>query len=304
MLGICGAVGGLMAGYGIAQGIAKQIEQSEREATRAEQLAALGHLAAGLAHELRNPLTAMRVLVEAGCDQSNGSGLDRRDLEVLDEEIARLEKLVGAFLDFARPTQLETTTIDARSLVEQTLHLVAGSARQRGVTIEWQPPAEAVTVEADPVQMRQVLLNLLLNAMDAAGENGKVTVVLDAQSSAPGGRICDRSHSPADKHVHGPACDRHRLIHVSDNGPGVADDMKEKIFEPFVSSKETGMGLGLAVSRRIVEAHGGAIAVADIPGGGGSVHRLPARRRRPSRLTGESTNEKSVTADVLPCTNC
>jgi signal transduction histidine kinase len=271
MLGVCGAVGGLMAGYGIAEGIARRIEQSEREATRSEQLAAVGQLAAGLGHELRNPLTAMRVLVEAGRDPSAGSGLDQRDLQVLDEEISRLEKLVESFLDFARPPRLEKATIDARSLVEQTLHLVGGPARQLGVTIDWQPPAEALTVEADPVQMRQVLLNLLLNGMEAAGAGGKIMVELDGRSrvlSESSGRRADPSFASSDRHL--PVCRGSwcSLIHVSDSGPGVPEEMKEKIFEPFVSTKETGMGLGLAVSRRIVEAHGGTVTAADNPGGG------------------------------------
>jgi signal transduction histidine kinase len=243
----------MMAGYGIARGIGQQIEQSDRAATRSVQLAAVGQLAAGLAHELRNPLTAMRMLVEAGREQmDSGDGLDRRDLEVLDEEIARLEKLVASFLDFARPPRLEEIAIDARILVEQTLHIVSGQARQRGVTMDWQRPAETIMAEADPVQMRQVLLNLMLNAIEAVGECGKVTVEL-------GGEVKPDFKRTQLKDI---------VIHVSDNGPGVSDEMKEKIFEPFVSSKDTGMGLGLAVSRRIVEAHGGTLVVADNPPGG------------------------------------
>lgn len=249
VLGACGGVGGLMAGYGIARGVAKRFEQSEREVTRSGQLASIGQLAAGLAHELRNPLMAMRVLVEAGCEQSlEGGGLDRRDFEVLDEEISRLEKLVELFLDFARPPRLEKSSLDARDLVEQTLHLVSGPARQRGVTIEWTPPASTAKVEADPVQMRQVVLNLLLNSVDAASDGGTVTVEV-----AEDGEVF-QGNSVA--------------IQVCDSGPGVPDVMKEKIFEPFVSTKETGMGLGLAVSRRIVEDHGGVITVDDNPAGG------------------------------------
>jgi signal transduction histidine kinase len=252
-----------MAGFGIARGIAKRIEQSEREATRSEQLAAVGQLAAGLAHELRNPLTAMRILIEAGREQTdNGGGLDRRDLEVLDEETGRLEKFVESFLDFARPPQLEKAAVDLRTLVEQTLHLVGGPARQRGQEINWQPMGETLTIEADPVQMRQVLLNLLLNAVDAAGEKGTLSVEVAQVSKLPEEVLAEHRQA---ENLPGTHC---VAIHVSDNGPGVPDEMKGKIFQPFVSGKETGMGLGLAVSGRIVEAHGGALTVTDNPGGG------------------------------------
>ncbi len=253
-LGACGAVAGLLAGYAIARGVAARLEQSEHEAMRAEQLATVGQLAAGLAHELRNPLTAMRLLVESGREAGGGGRLEGHDLEVLDEESNRLEKLVESFLDFARPPKLEKAKLDARALVNQTMHVVAAPARQRGATIDWPQPGEPVTIEADPVQMRQVVLNLLLNALDAAGENGRVTVEVDRADHDE-----DSVHAGSAPHVD---------IRISDNGPGVPDDMKEKIFEPFVSSKEVGMGLGLAVSQRIVEAHGGQITVTDNPGGG------------------------------------
>jgi signal transduction histidine kinase len=244
----------LLAGFGIARGIARRIEQSEREASRAEQLAAVGQLASGLAHELRNPLTAIRVLVEAGREQTDGVGLEPRDLEVVSEEIERLEKLASSFLDFSRPPEIEKSTIDARSLVDQTLQLCAGTARQRGAILDWQKPADAVSVDADPVQMRQVILNLVLNALDAIDADGKVTLTID--------------HAAGEQKSCRTGGARNVSITIADNGPGVPDDMKEKIFEPFLSSKETGVGLGLAVSRRIVEAHGGTLLVTDNPGRG------------------------------------
>ncbi len=135
---------------------------------KALKLAAVGQLAAGLAHELRNPLTAMRALVEAGREQADGSGLDQRDLQVLDEEIARLERPVDSFLDFARPPRPEKTAMDAHGLVQQALQLAGSRARQREVAIHCVEPAQPVVLEADPAQLRQVLLNVLLNAIDAS----------------------------------------------------------------------------------------------------------------------------------------
>ena len=268
LLGACGAAAGLLAGYGIARGVARRIAQSEHEATRAEQLAAVGQLAAGLAHELRNPLTAMRMLMEAGRQQPDGPLLEGRDLDVLDEETARLEKLVESFLDFARPPHLETYQVDARDLVTQTMHLVSGPARQCGVTLQHENIEEPMPIVADPVQIRQVLLNLLLNAIDAVGDGGNVFVRLRPRIVSTEG-------------------ERWGEILVDDDGPGIAMEQRTRIFEPFVSTKETGMGLGLAVSRRIVEAHGGSIQVEESSLGGARFRiRLPSVARVPAVSVG------------------
>jgi signal transduction histidine kinase len=224
----------------------------------------MGQLAAGLAHELRNPLTAMRMLIEASRDQTGSAELDQRDLLVLDEEIARLEAFLQSFLDFARPPRLHKSTLDARLLVEQTLQLVAAQVRQRGAEIAYRQSDEPVFIEADPVQMRQVLLNLVLNALDAVGQGGEVQLAFSRQEAgqtSPDDLSVPASNSADDGRPDWVLC-------VSDNGPGVPDDMKDKIFQPFVSNKETGIGLGLAVCRRIVESHGGEITVDDRAGGG------------------------------------
>ena len=106
-LGLCGAVAGLLAGFGVARNLTQRLEESRREATRAEQLAAVGQLAAGLAHELRNPLTSMKILIQTATEQQDESGLSGRDLAVFEEEINRLEQLVKTFLDFARPPAID-----------------------------------------------------------------------------------------------------------------------------------------------------------------------------------------------------
>jgi two-component system, NtrC family, sensor histidine kinase HydH len=268
LLGGCGAAGGLLFGFGMARVVSRRIEQSECEANRSDQLAAIGQLAAGLAHELRNPLTAIRALVEAGQEEAGGTVLDERDLQVLYEEIARLEKLVDSFLDFARPSQPARTRLDAESLVRQVLQLIGGEARRRSVTIELKGPAHGVALDADPAQLRQVLLNLLLNAMDAAGEGGRVTVELNPETASGNGGSDPSLFAATDRSLRRMSRQQYHQIDVYDNGPGIAAELRAKIFEPFVSSKETGLGLGLAVSRRIVEAHGGQIEAADNPGGG------------------------------------
>ena len=130
-------------------------------------MAALGQLAAGLAHELRNPLTAMKILIQAAVEARAAAGLSGRDLAVLDAETARLERSIQTFLDFARPPKLEKRPGDIRQAFQQTLELVRARANRQGVQIECESGRRPLGIEADHEQLRQVFLNLLFNALDA-----------------------------------------------------------------------------------------------------------------------------------------
>ncbi|MBL8965347.1 MAG: histidine kinase, partial [Phycisphaerae bacterium] len=157
-----------------------------REVLRAEQLAAVGQMAAGLAHELRNPLMAMKILVQPAAAPDAAVSLSPEDLAVLHEEITRLERSIQTFLDFARPPQPEKRPFEARAVVEQAAYLVSGRAEQRGVRVECDVPGQPVVIEADMVQVRQVLLNLLLNALDATPEGGTVRIeILPREDDEP-----------------------------------------------------------------------------------------------------------------------
>jgi signal transduction histidine kinase len=296
LLAVCGPLSGLLAGFGIARGVSRslvrlsvpvrdaagklneivcpvtlsgrwgleelegvlyklaeqvgaiieRLQQSQREALRAEQLAAVGQMAAGMAHELRNPLMAMKILVQAAGDVGPPALLEGRDLDVLEEEITRLERLVQTFLDFARPPLPEKRAFALQPLLGQVMDLVSARAGQQGVRLQCDLPAEPVVVRADPGQVRQVVLNLVLNALDAVPAGG--TVGLQVAAPAPG--------------------DDRLALRVADTGCGLPGDLGEHIFEPFVSTKETGLGLGLSICKRILETHGGGIEAANRPGGG------------------------------------
>jgi two-component system, NtrC family, sensor histidine kinase HydH len=303
LLGICGGAGGLVAGLGIARAVSQSIvrldvsvrsaagklnsvvgpvtfsrsgdfdqleaglqtmerhiaeiverlERSELEVLRNEQLAAVGQLAAGIAHELRNPLMPIKILVQAALDRGDDRGLHGRQLEVVEEEIEQLERSIQMFLDFARPRELEKAQVDVVGIAEQTLDLVAGKAERQEVTIHETLPDEAVWIDADSGQIRQILLNLMLNALEALPEGGRIEVQIERSESAgvagegPGGRA---------------------TIRVADNGPGLPAALLERIFDPFVTTKETGTGLGLSVCKRMTEAHGGSIIAGNREGGG------------------------------------
>ncbi len=221
-----------------------RLQQSEREARRAEHLAAVGQMAAGIAHELRNPLMPIKILVQSAADRRPSPGLDGRDLAVLEQEISRLERSIQMFLDFARPPTLEKRTFEVREILEQIVQLLEARAERQGVRIERCFPDEPLMLQADVGQVRQVVLNLLLNALDSVQQGGTITLELRKE----GGDWL--------------------ALSVADSGCGLPAGLGTQIFEPFVSTKETGLGLGLSICKRIVEAHEGEIQAANRPEGG------------------------------------
>jgi two-component system, NtrC family, sensor histidine kinase HydH len=249
--------------------VLERLRQSERETLRAEQLAALGQMAAGMAHELRNPLTSMKMLVQ-GAQMSDpwsseGSGLNNRDLQVLESEISRLERLTQEFLDYARPPQPEKYPTDLVPLIEEIVSMEAARAEAGGVQIQFSHPQGVPQATVDRGQFRQVLLNLLLNAIDASSGKGVVEVALVET---------------------GDGLD----LRVSDDGCGLPAHLGPQIFAPFTTTKETGLGLGLSVSRRIAEAHGGTLTAADRKGGGAVfTFHLPLNSRDDPRKTSNKT---------------
>lgn len=243
--------------------VAERLQRQQRDMLRAEQLAAVGQLAASVAHEVRNPLTSMKLLVEGALRGKNGMALTAEDLRVMHGEIARLEQTVQSFLDYARLPSPQRTLANMRQVVGQAIDLVRARARQQGVEIVVVPPESDPTADmcahVDAGQIRTVLVNLFLNALDAMPRGGRLEVVLAA--------------------LHGAEL----VVSVADTGPGIPPAISERLFTPFVSTKPTGTGLGLSISRRIVEEHGGQIAVHNrAEGGAVFTVRLPPEPLVPS----------------------
>ncbi|MBL8829848.1 MAG: hypothetical protein JNM18_22910, partial [Planctomycetaceae bacterium] len=143
--------------------VVERLQRSQRETLRAEQLAAVGQMAAGMAHELRNPLTSVKILIQAASDRQS---LGPRDLVVLEQEVTRLERLIQTFLDFARPPQAEKQRLDLRQAVQETVQLFTSRADRVAVQIVTSLPAKPAWIMGDATQMHQLLLNLLINALD------------------------------------------------------------------------------------------------------------------------------------------
>jgi PAS domain S-box-containing protein len=220
---------------------------------RVEQMAAIGQVAAGVAHELRNPLTSVKGLVQVNLREADSRGLPTEDLRVIEHEIRRMERTLQTFLDFARPPRLYRQRLDLNGIVERVTSLVGGRAQKQSVQLHFARPADPVAVDGDEDQLQQLILNLVLNALDALPSGGAIDIEL---------------RPPRDGLVE---------LLVRDTGPGIAPNILPTVFETFVSSKETGIGLGLPVSKRIAEEHGGTLSAFNLPTEGACfVLRLPA----------------------------
>ena len=230
--------------------VVQDLHDREQEVARAEQLAAVGQLAAGVGHEIRNPLTAIKMFVQAALDDPAG-GLSIADLTLIEEEVRRIEQSLKTFLDFARPPKAERRPTDLLEVLRGVAGLVRGRAEKQRVVVEFEVPQGPIVLDADPGQLRQVFVNLALNALDAMPTGGE----LAARVRLIGHRV---------------------EVEVADTGPGVPAAMMPRLFTPFASSKDTGLGLGLVISKRIVDEHGGTIGTANRTGGGASFFvRLP-----------------------------
>jgi signal transduction histidine kinase len=233
--------------------VVEKLQQREREVLRAEQLAAVGQLAAGVAHELRNPLTSIKLLVQTNREEAADAGVIPEDLDIIEQEVRRMERCLQTFLDFARPPRLERQQLDLADPVKRTLDLIGARAAKQGVNVRFLRPDLPVWVEADGEQLQQLVVNLTLNALDMMPQGGLLEV-----------ELC-------------PPQDGQAELRVRDSGPGMAPELLPRLFEPFVSTKETGLGLGLVISRRIAESHGGSLHAANRPDGGACFTlRLPA----------------------------
>jgi two-component system sensor histidine kinase HydH len=222
----------------------RTIKQLEAQVRRTEKLAAIGRLAAGVAHEIRNPLSSIRgfayLLGRGHAEQTP----EREYADVMVREIDRINHVVTDLLNFARPMSLELEAVAIGDLVDHVVSLVSADATSQGIDVHVEIAADMPSVYLDANQATQALLNLMLNAIKALEAGGSITI--RALTSHDDEAVC---------------------IHVEDNGPGIAPDLQDKIFEPFYTTRQQGTGLGLAMVRKIAEQHAGEIRVASPPPG-------------------------------------
>jgi signal transduction histidine kinase len=229
------------------RGSIEQLRSTEEQLIRTAKLAAVGRLSAGLAHEIRNPLGSIKGSAEMLADDFPAEHPKRRLLLVLVEEAERLNQVLTRFLAFARPRPLERQEVEIAAEIEGVVTFLKAQRGNRNVQIQIDPyPAGPSIVRGDREQLRQVLLNILLNACQGAGEGGTVRI------------WCNLSHGMFRVCVH-------------DSGYGFTEEALENAFTPFFTTKDQGTGLGLAISHRIIDSHGGRLLVSNAENGGGLV---------------------------------
>ncbi|NOX53743.1 MAG: PAS domain S-box protein [Planctomycetes bacterium] len=216
----------------------------EKEAVRAQQMALLAQVATGVAHEIRNPLTAVKMLVQAHREDAGESGALAHDLQLVEQEIRRMERTLKTFLEFARPSRSRHEPVSLNSVVYRTIALIEGRARQQDVSIHSRLPGCDVRLLGDWERLQQLLLNLTLNSLDVMPDGGELEIALRQT-------------------------DDEIVLRVQDTGPGFSEEVLKRMFEPFFTTKETGVGLGLGICKRIVEQHGGTLTAENVPEGGG-----------------------------------
>jgi len=215
------------------------VKETARQIHDFEKLAAIGELAAGTAHEIRNPLTTIRGFVQILQQKAKNAGIEdiNRYAEIIINEIDRVNSIIAEFLLLAKPTAVRWQQVDLNQVVEQVFPFVQNEALRLEMGAEKELQESLPPVHGDIEQIKQVLLNLVNNALQALSTGGLVKI---STFLAGDGRVC---------------------LSVEDNGTGMPSDVMDKIFKPFFSTKENGTGLGLAISKRIMEDHHGEIIV-------------------------------------------
>jgi two-component system sensor histidine kinase HydH len=215
-----------------------EVRALRREVARSQRLASVGRLAAGVAHEIRNPLSSIKGFATYFKDRYSDRPDDRQTADIMVQEVDRLNRVVGQLLEFARPISIEPQKISLQSLVTDSLKLIDDRAAEKNISIHVQNNARVDEARIDPDRINQVLLNLYLNAIDAMESGGELKVEISADGKS-----------------------RDVVIQVSDTGSGISPEDLTKIFEPYFTTKSTGTGLGLAIAHNIIEAMGGKITV-------------------------------------------
>ncbi len=225
-----------------------EMQKLKEEVERNKRLASIGMLAAGVAHEIRNPLSSIKGFATYFKERYRDSAEDQEIAGVMIEEIERLNRVIGQLLEFARPMEIRTSKVSVSGLINHTVRMIEQDAARRGVEIKTLLPEDGRFIEVDQDKMKQVLLNILINAMDATDNKGIISVEF-------------RENKPFDT----------LSILISDTGRGIRQEDLPHIFDPYFTTKQSGTGLGLALANKIIQAHGGDVTIRSTPGVGTEV---------------------------------
>jgi signal transduction histidine kinase len=222
-----------------------ELQKSRESLLQIEKMALVGKLAAGMAHSIRNPFTSVKMRLFSLSRSLEFTDTQKEDFEVIAEEIRRIDTIVQNFLEFSRPPKLMMQSISPSVVVDQTIQLLQHRLKSYDVDVRIERRQPLPEIDADPEQLKEVLVNLVINACEAMERGGAIVI--------------------QEKEVLNPSNGRMAVIRVSDNGPGIADSIRDKVLQPFFTTKEEGTGLGLSIAVRIVEEHGGLINIETNP---------------------------------------
>ncbi len=222
-----------------------ELERLRDEVARSRRLVSLGNLAAGVAHEIRNPLSSIKGFATYFRERLADSPPDVETAEVMIREVDRLNRVINELLEFARPRPPGMRSLNVSEVIGQAKEMMASLAKKKGIALNFQLPQEDLIIEGDPDQLKQVIWNLYLNALEATEPAGRIEVILKAENDRIG-------------------------ITVADTGKGISGQDLPHLFDPYFTTKAAGVGLGLAIVHRIVEAHRGEIRAENRPEGGAS----------------------------------
>ena len=216
----------------------RRMEAANRRLIQAEKLASIGRISASIAHEIRNPLTSVKLNIQKVMESESLDSMDKEHLDISQEGIGHIENFIKEMLNFTRVSELQLDYFSVEQIVDESIKMIRNTLKLKDVEIikEVQGLLSQVLVDGDKI--RQVLLNILHNACEAVNKGGKITINLSHLKGRRGRKV--------------------RIL-ISDNGPGIPKEDRENIFEPFYTTKSTGIGLGLANARKIIEQHKGSI---------------------------------------------
>jgi signal transduction histidine kinase len=226
----------------------EDLQKNRELLERSSKLAAIGKIAPALAHEIRNPLTAVKMLIYAMMQEPDVSKDKQHDLEIITQEINRVEGFLQNFLKYARPARPQMQVVAIVPVIKETLHLMQPRFKQGNIRLVENHEQENLRLKADPDMIKQVVMNLVLNAVESMKQDGILTLTTSITSDD--------------------ADDKFFLIAISDTGSGIPDDIRDSLFDPFVKGKDQGIGLGLSISLRIAELHHGWISATNNSGKG------------------------------------
>ena len=239
---------GTFLGYIILFRDLTEIQDLKREVERSQRLASLGRLAAGIAHEIRNPLSSIKGFATYFKERYRDIPEDQKTADIMIQEVDRLNRVISQLLEFARPMAIQKKHTSIQTVIQHSLKMIAGQAHGKSIRINTSLSPEIKDVPIDPDRINQILLNLYLNSIEAMEDGGTLSVNLSPDADRQGVKIA-----------------------VSDTGVGISKKDLVHVFDPYFTTKQSGTGLGLAIVHKIMESHNGEVKVESDPGKGTTV---------------------------------